>query len=196
MTEDITDLPDYEGEEEKPAEDSLQRLRQMAVKMLELTSTIEEREKLLEESQKEYKRYANELVPALMKQIGVNSIGIAPGCEVQLKRDLHASLPQDERAEIWKKHLEDTGNDGLIKRQFEIVYGRDSTVWANIFLEEITKLGVHDHADVKQKETVHPQTLLAFLRRELEEGRLDEEKMKAFGAVEVLSAKISEKRKK
>lgn len=164
-------VPDYSGEAAPTNEDSMKRLTRLVLQMGQLVVQQEELEEELEEVQKQLREYQENLIPTLMAEVGTDLFRTKGGITVELKEEVRASFPKDEqkRARAFK-YLEEQGEDGLIKRQFIIRYGRDSVEWANKFHDELKKLGVEEHATVDEDWSIHHQTLLAFLRSQLKSG--------------------------
>lgn len=179
-------MPDYTGEEEQPDDDILTRLRKLAVRMLELDNALEESEAAQRKLQAMRDHCANELIPRLMKDAGLDKIRITGGAEIVMEKKIRCSLSQDRR-DTWMEYLTRTGNDGLVLREITVQFGRDKTPHFLALTEHLQEIGVHQDAAVTQKETINAQTLLAFLRREVRERP---EVLEAFGAFEQTYAKI------
>lgn len=166
-------MPDY-GEDAAPetAAETHARLQGLVLKMAQLELEEGDLTTKLESVQQELRRYRENLVPELMSELGVEVIRTRGGIHVEMKEELRAAMPKDSprqaRAFAW---LKETGNDGMIKREITVQYGRDSTEWAEQFLLQLEELKVGEHATIQQEWTVNHQTLLAFLRGELREGR-------------------------
>lgn len=185
-------VPDYSGEEEKPSEDSLLRLRRMALKMIELQQELEAVLQKGEALQRERDRYSLDLIPGLMKDLGLLEIRLTTNFRVVIAEELRVGAPsQDpEKKAAWKQYLTDSGNDGLIKREVVVTYGRDSTAWAEQLIAKMKEMEVEKHGEVRQVETIHPQTLKAFVTREK---ALHPEVIELFGVFEQRVAKVKSK---
>ncbi len=181
-TEDAPVVPDYS---EEPAQESPKELKNrlvtLALKMAELELKEHDLEDDLKSVQKELRNYRENLVPEIMSEIGLNSITTDGGISIEMKEELRATFPKDgtkqAQAFAW---LKESGNDGLIKREITVRYGRDSVQWAEELTQKLEEWGVGDHAVVEQEWNIHHQTLLAFLRGELKEGH--NVPMELFGA--------------
>lgn len=182
----MTDIPDYTGEEEQPEEDVLTRLRRMTMSMLQLDNEIEDAETVLKTLKERRNKFANELIPTLMRDSGIDKLRITTGVEVSLLKEIHCTL-SEERKPAWMAYLTSTGNDGLLKRELTISYGRDKTTQFNALSEHLKEIGVHQDATVAQKETIHAQTLRAFLRQEV---KTNPEVLEIFGAYERQVAEV------
>lgn len=183
-------IPDYSGD--TPALDSgaqMERLRALVLRMAELELKVDDLEFELKETKKELGSYKEKLVPELMSEIGLDSLRTQGGIEVEVKEEVRAAFPKDSSRQASAfAYLKETGNDGLIKREITIQYGRDSTEWAERLTTQLEEWGVGDHATVQQEWTIHHQTLLAFIRSQLKEG--SEIPLDMFGAYVQKFAKI------
>lgn len=184
-----THYPDYSGEDDAPAEDSLLKLRRMALKMVELQQELDAAESKAEELKKDRDRYSLDLIPSLMKDLGLVEIKLTTNFRVVINEEMRVGAPPQEPAkrEAWKKFLTETGNDGLIKREVIVSYDRDSTKWAEQLIAKIKEMEVEKHAEVRQVETIHPMTLKAFVTRQKGE---HPEVIELFGVFEQRVAKV------
>jgi hypothetical protein len=186
-------LPDYSDHQEKPTGDNLLLLKKSALEMLELDQEIDTKTAELKELTKRRKAFSEDILPRLMVDMGLDKISIVGGVSVVVKKAVRCGEPpQDpDKKKQWTSYLQDTGNDGLVKREFKISYGRDATEWAKTFRQMVQDAAVQEHAAVTEKETVNAQTLMAFLRKEIEAhpDKL-EELLSMFGAIRQVYAEI------
>jgi len=172
----------------------VQRLQVAVVEMIKRELKINELESQLKAAQKDLQEYEERIVPELMDEIGFPEVKTKGGATVVVEDAVFASYPSGDSPQSLEKqvraqqYLRETGNDGMIKREFVVRYGRDSQDWADQFASQLVALGVEEHAQVEQKQTIHNQTLCAFIRQELREGR--EIPLDAFGAIVKRKAKV------
>ncbi len=168
--------PDYGDDLAQSAETSAEaakRLTALVLRMAQLELEEGDLEYKLKETQKELRQYRENLVPELMAELGSTLFRTAlGGIEVEMKEELRASFPKDTTRQIqcfaW---LKETGNDGIIKREVTIQYGRDSIKWADELVQKLEEWGIGEHGTLSQEWNINHQTLLAFLRRELKDGK-------------------------
>jgi vacuolar-type H+-ATPase subunit I/STV1 len=185
-------IPDYSAEEVAPNLDAIKRLGQLAAKQGMLELQIEDLEEQLKALKKEHTEYAEKLVPALMQEIGMSRIKTMGGLDVELQENVRASIPQDaEKRERAFSYLHDTGNDGIIKREITVRYGREDGKFADDLLRALEDMGIKEHATVEHEWTIHNSTLVSFLKNELKEGK--NVPMDAFGAFVQRQAKLKRK---
>ena len=183
-------VPDYSDEPDAPvSDDAMKRLTTLVVKMSQLELREMELEADLKECKKELRQYEDNLIPELMQEMGTSMVRTAAGTTVEVKEDVRASFPKDEgRQATAFRWLRESGNDGIIKREITVRYGRDSTEWADALMRKMEEWGVAAHGVVEQEWSIHHQTLLSFIRTELKEGR--DVPLEAFGAFVARTAKI------
>lgn len=186
-------VPRYDEDPVPPSGDGVKRLQALVLQMSVLELKKLDLEAELEKTQKELRAYSENLVPELMSELGMTLMRTAGGAEVELSEELRASFPKDEgrqaQAFSW---LRQTGNDGIIKREITVQYGRDSTEWADKLVLALEEMGVSEHGVVTQEWNIHHQTLLSFLRTEIKEGR--PVPMEVFGAIVQKRAKIKRRK--
>lgn len=184
-----TEIHDYSDEQVEPDENEIKRLGRLVVKLAELMLEEQEADENLKRIQKERRQYEQNLIPELMEQIGMSEVTTMGGMKVTCKDVIRVSFPKDpekvQRAFAW---LRETGNDGIIKRQFTIQYGRGDGAWAEKFNELLAEQEVEEHAHVEQTKTIHPTTLKSFLEKELVKGT--DPPLEDFGAFQQKFAKI------
>lgn len=183
-------IPDYSGEVQAPTEDALRRLNKLVLEAAKLEIDIMKIEADLKEKQNQLRAHKEKFIPELMAEMGMSSIVTATGVKVELKDEVRAAFPKSDQEKRQRafSYLEQEGDDGIIKRQFVIQYGRNAASWADEFSKKLEELGVAEHATVEEDWSIHHQTLLAYLRGKLKEGA--NIPMDAFGAVVQSFAKI------
>lgn len=109
-------------------------------------------------------------IPALMERMGVSQVRHG-NLEVTIESKVHASLPSiDKNPEQRAKALEwfvEHGEGKMLKNQFEIPLPVNSQETADHLKGILTAEGL----EFAQKTTIHPQTLLAWCRTRLKEGK-------------------------
>jgi hypothetical protein len=134
-----------------------------------------------------------EEIPALMDQLNVSEVKMKDGSRVSIKPLVQASLPSEgailkckdgqarhemrERLKRGFAFLRKSGAAALIKTLLKADFGKDAEAKAAKAIATLKKLGVQ--AEVSKN--VHPQTLTAWVRERLEDGKpVDMETFKVF----------------
>lgn len=183
------DIPDYTDEIEEPSENEIEKLNELILRQMEQELKVADLEDELKEAKKILRMYKEQLVPELMTKLGMATVTTLGGAHVSVKKDVRASFPKDEikRQEAFD-YIKETGNEGLIKQDFHVSFGRNSSEQAAQFKKLLEEYNI----PAQHNEGVHHQTLLAFLRRELEAG--NNVPLDAFGATQIQSAVLKLKR--
>lgn len=181
-----------------PSDADLKRVTDLAVAQVKLAERIAKGEELLKTLNGDLKRLSEVDLPEAMNRIGMKMFQLKDGSVVEIATSVHASIPKD-LVPTAHKFLEDHGNEGMIKRQIQILFGRGQTGWAKKFLADCAKRKLP--LDLKEKEWVDPQTLTAWARGNLKTveasgGNLEEIMPTAlFGVFKRTYAKITEGKK-
>ena len=130
-------------------------------------------------------KLTTELIPALMSEMGTERIDV-DGVAVTIKAIVHASIPEDRRQEAFS-WLRENGHEDIIKNDVVLSFGKGQD---NVVKSLVSGLR-GDGFDPELKVHVHPMTLKAFIREQLEKGgalNLD-----LFGAYVLNTAEIRRK---
>lgn len=105
-------------------------------------------------------------LPDVMAEVGLTDITLADGSKLSIKQTYGARIPVEYRdaAFAW---LQEKGHDDLIKNLVSVPFGRGEDSSATEFMELAQKNGFLPD----QKKEVHPQTLKAFVKEQLEKGQ-------------------------
>ncbi len=185
----MTEASEYADEIVVHDPNAIQRLGKMVAEMAQLVLQEEELEDKLKEVKNQLKQFQENLVPELMIELDLNDLTTKGGIRVEMREEVRASFPKDQdRRDIAFSWLKQSGNEGLVKHEFKIRYGRDSAQEVERLARLLEEHGISKTATVEQDQTIHHQTLVAFLKRELKEGH--DVPLEAFGAFTQRFAKI------
>lgn len=130
-------------------------------------------------------KLSTELIPSLMAEMGTERIDV-DGVAVTVKPIVHASISEEnrEKAFAW---LRENGHDDIIKNDVVLSFGKGQDNVVKALIEDLREDGFRP----EHKVHVHPMTLKAFVREQLEKGaalNLD-----LFGAYVLNTAEIRRK---
>lgn len=113
-------------------------------------------------------------LPDMMAEVGITNFTLADGSKLEVKQTYGARIPVAHRdaAFAW---LKEKGHDDIIKNLVSVPFGRGEDSLATDFINLAQKNGYAPD----QKKEVHPQTLKAFVKEQLEKGQ--EVPMDLFG---------------
>ena len=164
-----------------PTDEALRTVSDLANKQISLESTYEEAivyqllkmEPSVLELEEALKRKKEELakikefdLPNALESIGMTEFKLTDDTKVTVKEEVYAGIT-DENREGAFKWLYDTGNDGIIKNEVKCPFGKGQDGSARELVELLTLQGY----SFTNSRTVHPQTLKAFVRGQLEDGK-------------------------
>lgn len=146
------------AEQEAPATgDSLKQLRDLADRYKLAKTLVAEKKQELKDAEKTFNKLSQELIPDKMQEIGMETFTMSTGETISCKPDVSVSIKDPE---AFFKFLKDRDDDAIIKTTLEM--GK--------IPKEILSMIIKDLAEkyevfVDAKQTVHPQTLAAYVRR-------------------------------
>jgi|TARA_R110002020_G_scaffold6865_1_gene29081 hypothetical protein len=181
-------LEDMEEEFSKPTigDNSLKEVSGLCSELSSEQSEYEELEKMLKEKAKSIRKLSEEIIPARMAELGLESLTLKDGSQIKVKQKVQASIPIRFREDAFQ-WLRENGHGDLIKNQVSATFGKGEDMTASEFVNKVQELGY----DPQQKLWVEPMTLKAFVREQINEGK--EIPMEKFGVFVGAETKISKK---
>lgn len=165
---------------------SLDSMAALARALVDADVSVEQAEANLKEAKERARILREETIPSAMQELGLEEIKLDTGQKLSVKQDVYAAIPaaQKEQAFTW---LEQNGFGGLIKVEVTADYRKGEADAAMQLFAELQERGLQ----VEFGQSVHAQTLKAFLREQLANGT--NVPLDLFGARPVWTAKISNK---
>jgi hypothetical protein len=150
----------------------------------DLEKSIEERESELKviKERLNYQRY--EIVPGMMQELGIHSFVLDNGYKVSIKDEYYAKIPEEYQYDCFN-WLRNNNLDGIIKTAVNMNFGKGEDQQAKELVDWMSRNGLTPNV----KETVHPQTLRAFVKERMSAGL--ELPVDFFGASVVKATVIS-----
>ena len=160
-------------------------LSDMVRELRRVDKEIEEAEKQMKLLKENRQKLTTELIPGLMDTMGVDRLDV-DGVTVTRKLIVSASISEEkrERAFGW---LRDNGLDDIIKNDVVVSFGRGEDNAAKNAVGILREQGF----DPDIKTHIHPQTLKAFVKERIEDGKPID--LDLFGAYVVNAAEIRRK---
>lgn len=141
-------------------------------KLERLDAEAAELEARLRAKSKEIRQLADRELPDALGQLGLQELTLADGVKVGLKEVVSAGIGDEnrEQAHGW---LRAEGHGDLIKNEVTVTFGKGEDEYAEKLVARIQE--AHEDGELRfgsceQRERVHPQTLLAFIREQLRGG--------------------------
>ena len=139
-----------------------------------LENSISKMEQQLKEKQEELRKLSIETIPSMMAEVGVTSITLTDGSEIEIADRYYAKLPEDNYvAFTW---LREKGMDGVIKTQVTVDIGKGDDAKLREIEDALQECGIVPTI----KSTIHHMTLKALVKEQVEKG--NDIPLDAFGA--------------
>lgn len=181
MTEEVKFWEDT-GPQEVP-ENQMEALQRYAEESSELKAAIAKLEDELELKKERLRVVITDLIPGIMQEMNVTELKLDSKVKIVVQPKVKASITKvnEKQAFDW---LVKNKFGGLIKSSVVAEFPRDEIEQAR----EVVAALQEDGIDAALKESVHPQTLNAFVSERLEEGQALPE---CFSVFEYREAKIT-----
>jgi hypothetical protein len=141
----------------------MDKLGQLINKQLQLEQDITEIEMTLSEHRAQLRRIAEEEIPNMFQQLGIQEFKLQDGSKVTVKPYYAASISAENEVAAFD-WLREHNLDDVIKHNIVIAFGRGEDQKCTELKDELTKLNVN----YIEKANVHPQTLKALVREQIE----------------------------
>ena len=126
---------------------------------------IEAREQELSQLKKEQREISMGKIPDLFDEMQMSKITMEDGSVVEIKRDFAASISAAKKDSCFE-WLKKSGNDGIIKRDIVVKFKKGENEEVDTLRNKLGELGM----TYTDKEYVHPMTLKAFVKEQMEKG--------------------------
>jgi glutamyl/glutaminyl-tRNA synthetase len=179
-------VEDSESKEPQlPDNEKLKALSEALIKMKKLESKITELSNELKIYTDIYNLIRSVTIPDIFDELGMRSFTLSDGTKAWVDRSFAASISKknEEAAFNW---LSENGHDGIIKHDVVVKVKGEEELHRQI-IAGLKKL----EADYEDKQYIHPQSLKAFVREQMEKG--SDIPQDVFGVFPVRVAKIISK---
>lgn len=113
-----------------------------------------------------------ETLPDMLKNIGLRELVLTSGAKISLYDVIGASITEENR-EAAHEWLREHNHGDLIKNNVILTFGKGEDTIAKDLVKhllQMRKAGETKFGEIDQKEQVHPSTLKAFVKRQVEDG--------------------------
>ena len=146
--------------------DTLARITTAAAELQVLEARVDQLEQETKEAEREARRLAEQVLPSLMDEAGVPFLGLEDGSKLERTEAVFASIAKDNAREA-TQWLEEHGYGSLVKNGFYIPVDKGDVKLSAKVRKVLEKAGL----PFDEQCGVHPQTLVAFVRESLSQGR-------------------------
>jgi hypothetical protein len=162
---------------------SLTEIKFLIDSLLEKDNEVEKIEGDLKKAKEESRRLREEIIPCALQELGLTKLVLDTGETITLSQDVYASIPQEKKQKAFS-WLTEMGFSGLIKIDVITSFSKGQYHQAKDFHDKLYAKGIAS----KLSQTVHPQTLKAFLKEQMAKGA--DVPLDFFGATSVFKTKI------
>lgn len=148
-----------------PANATLQQVSDLAEQLSEAELDIEAVEEKLAAMKAAARNLAERTIPDAMAAVGLKQFELKDGTKLTVKPYYYAKIDDDNR-EACHSWLESHGFADIIKHQFGVSLGKGESELANAVEQALKEIGV----SYSDKEAVHWQTLVAWVKEQIESG--------------------------
>ena len=145
--------------------DKLTQLTILSEMLVEAKQATEDAEKEFKRAKANERRLIEEAIPLMMQELGVDKIVLTNGYEVSTKLEVYASITEANKQRAFK-WLEENNFGGIIKTEVSVKFDKGEIEKAKRLLSDL----LNKDLNAELSESVHAQTLKAFLKEQLSEG--------------------------
>ena len=146
-------------------ETPLDLIKKLGAILVDVDKDIKEKEETLSQVKAKRKQIAEVMLPELMEDIDIESLTLADGTKITLSKFYNAKIPEAHWGDA-VEWLESKNHDGIIKSGFTVALSKGQTDLGHAAKAALRELGI----PVIVKDSIHPSTLRAFVKEQLEQG--------------------------
>ena len=158
-------LEDVANELNSVRDTDLNKVAGFVRQQLALETRVAELEEELKRTKKDLETISGEVLPAALQEFGLTELTMSDGSKVSVQSVISASISKERQADA-HEWLRNHGHGDLIKNTVSLTFGRGEDEKAADLIRELDAKGF----DPEQKEAVHPSTLKAFVKEQIEKG--------------------------
>lgn len=159
------DLEDIAMQLSSVDNNDLKQVAALVRQQLILEQRVEDLTADLKRAQNELAHISGEALPAALAEHGLSELRMADGSRVTVSTVISANISKD-RSDAAHQWLRDNGFADLIKNTVAVTFGKGEDEKAEALISSLD----NDGYNVDHKEAVHPSTLKAFCKEQIEKG--------------------------
>lgn len=144
--------------------DKLQKLVILCNRLAEMQAHASEQEEIAKQAKANARMVAEQMIPTLMEEIGVEKLTLPDGRDVSVSTAYRATANRPDQF----KWLEDHGHGSIIKKKVEVTL--DNDVPERVVEDLLSKITEEGYDEVKVAKAVPWNTLSAFVKEDIEGG--------------------------
>lgn len=159
------DLEDVAMQLSSVDNNDLKQVAALVRQQLILEQRVEDLTADLKRAQNELAHISGEALPAALAEHGLSELRMADGSRVTVSTVISANISK-ERSDAAHQWLRNNGFADLIKNTVAVTFGKGEDEKAEALISSLD----NDGYNVDHKEAVHPSTLKAFCKEQIEKG--------------------------
>jgi hypothetical protein len=153
-------------EDAGPTPERLAAAIQLAIRQIALEDEIAALSQQLDQKNQALRLLAEQELPAALSLTGLRELPLADGKTVAVTEKIVAAITKADQPAAYD-WLRTSGNGDLIKREIIAAFGKGQGALADLLLDLIRENAAFKKQKVEDRESVHWQTLGAFVREQL-----------------------------
>lgn len=149
-------------QEDLPSDEALGGIAEAARLRQSLADRLAQLDEEVGAVKAELRRYDEVVIPDLMSAVGMATFSLDDGTIVKVEPFVDVVVREDDRAAAWE-WLAGNGFGDLIKHEVSVTFGKGDDEAANAAIRLLESEGL----PVRDRTTVHPGTLKAFVKEQL-----------------------------
>jgi hypothetical protein len=149
-----------------PTDEDLKTVGELAHEQLRLEKLLEEQEEVLRTIKDQLTDVREFKLPNAVEKFGFSEFKLKDGSSVTIKEEVYAGITDENKPAAFE-WLAKTGNDGLIKNEVKCPFGKGQDQEAKLLVDLLNNHGY----SFTNSRTIHPQTLKAFVKHQMEDGK-------------------------
>lgn len=162
---------------------TLAEIKSLVDSLIEKDKLVSNHESLLKMIKEDARKLREEIIPCALQEHGLTKIVLETGEAISLTQEVYASIPEEKKPLAFK-WLTEGGFSGLIKIDVITSFKKGEYENAQSLHEDLFSKGLFS----KLSQSVHPQTLKAFLKEQIAAGK--DIPLELFGACPVFKVTI------
>lgn len=162
---DASTLMDAAADQSVPTDDALAEIADLVAYQIEVEDQLEAHERKLRELKATLEDVRTRRLPLALQQMNLTDLRTKDGFRVLVKDITRASIPKARKDEALQ-WLNEEGHGDLIKHVVSASFGKGEDNSAREAVEYLESVG----RQPKDERSVHPSTLSAFVREQIEAG--------------------------
>lgn len=164
--EELTGASSTEEWNETTLDSEYAKITEKAIALQKLQEDVKTLEHALKETKEKLRIVEEQELPEAMQAANLQEIKLTNGAKITMSQFYKGSISEKnrEKAHEW---LLNNNHGGIIKHEVSLKFGKDEGEKANDAVQSLKQKGL----DPAVKESVHPQTLNAFVREQLTSGK-------------------------